>query len=64
LVISLSKKTTSINFNLLVFLINDSTKKAKSISASISSLNVFLISGLKILIATSFIVPLSSIFAL
>ena len=42
----------------------DSIRKAKSINASISSLKVFLISGLKILIATSFIVPLSSILAL
>ena len=45
--------------------INDNgTIKAKSIKASISSLKTFLISGLKILIATSFIVPLSFIFAL
>ena len=38
--------------------------KANNIIASISSLNIFLISGLKILIATSLIVPLSLIFAL
>ena len=38
--------------------------KANNIIASISSLNIFLISGLKILIATSLIVPSSLIFAL
>ena len=60
-VISLSKKTTSTNFNLFVFLINDSTKKAKSIIASISSLKIFLMFGRKIFIATSLMVPLSLI---
>ena len=63
-VISFNKKTTSTNLSLLVFLTNDSTKKANNISASISSLNIFFISGLKILIATSFIVPPSLICAL
>ena len=64
LVISLSKKTTSTNFSLFVSFTKDSTIKAKSIRASISSLNIFLIFGLKILIATSFIVPSSLIWAL
>ena len=42
----------------------DSTKNANNIIASISSLKIFLISGRKIFIATSFIIPLSSILAL
>ena len=42
----------------------DSIKKANNIIASISSLKIFLMSGLKILIATSLIVPLSFICAL
>ena len=64
LVISFNKKTTSINLSLFVFFMKDSTKKAKSIIAFISSLNIFFISGLKILIATSLITPLSLICAL
>ena len=64
LVISLSRKTTSTSFNLLVFFIKDSMIKANSIIASISSLNIFFIFGLKIFIATSLIVPLSFICAL
>ena len=49
---------------LLAFLIESFIKKTKSNIASISSLNIFFIFGLKILIATSFIVPLSFICAL
>ena len=61
LVISFSKKTTSTSLSLLVFFTIPSIIKARSISASISSLKVFLIFGLNILIAISFIVPLSFI---
>ena len=61
LVISFNKKTTSTSLSLFVFFINDSTKKAKSIKASISSLNIFLIFGRNIFIATSLIVPPSLI---
>ena len=64
LVISFSKKTTSTSFNLFVFFTNDSIINANNIIASISSLNIFFIFGLKIFIATSLIVPLSFIFAL
>jgi glutamate N-acetyltransferase/amino-acid N-acetyltransferase len=59
-----SKKTTSTSFNLFVFFTNDSIINANNIIASISSLNIFFIFGLKIFIATSLIVPLSFIFAL
>ena len=61
---SFNKKTTSTSFNLCVFLAKDSIMNANNIIASISSLNIFFISGLKILIATSLIVPLSLICAL
>ena len=58
-VISFSKKTTSTSFYLLVFFIVPSTRKAKSIKASISSLKIFFMFGLNIFMAMSFIVPFS-----
>ena len=58
-VISFRRNTTSTSFNLLVFFTVPSIIKANNIKASISSLNFFLMFGLNILIAISFIVPLS-----